>query len=98
MRTRSASDRARHFAHDRAANAVRMTVGQNALRGSGPGKKCAFYDALSRVGWPDRRVDRLCITCCCSPHLPHHAGCPTRFLHAGKCTGETLTLILSHQG
>ena len=26
MRTRSASDRARHFAHDRAANAVRMTL------------------------------------------------------------------------
>jgi hypothetical protein len=48
----------------RPVSAVRMTAGHNALRGSGPGQKPAFDDALARVGCPDRRIDRLCITCC----------------------------------
>src|SRR5580698_10923630 len=53
-----------------------MTAGHNALRGSGPGQKLAFDDAMARVGCPDRRIDRLCVTCC-SPSQPlHHAGCP----------------------
>jgi hypothetical protein len=55
-----------------------MTAGHNALRGSGPGQKLAFDDAMARVGCPDRRIDRLCVTCC-SPSQPlHHAGCPAR--------------------
>ena len=41
-----------------------MTAGHNALRGSGPVQKHAFDDALAHVGCPDRRIDRLCITCC----------------------------------
>jgi hypothetical protein len=41
-----------------------MTAGHNALRGSGPGQKDAFDDAMAQVGCPDRRIDRLCITCC----------------------------------
>ena len=53
----------------RPVSAVRMTAGHNALRGSGPGQKPAFDDALARVGCPDRRIDRLCITCC-SPSQP----------------------------
>ena len=40
------------------------TAGHNALRGSGPGQKRAFDNALAQVGCPDRRIDRLCITCC----------------------------------
>jgi hypothetical protein len=58
----------------RPVDAVHMTAGHNALRGSGPGQKPAFDNALAHVGCPDRRIDRLCITCC-SPFQPsHHAG------------------------
>ena len=46
--------------------AVHMTAGHNALRGSGPGQKPAFENAVAQVGCPDRRIDRLCITCCSS--------------------------------
>src|SRR5438477_5154344 len=49
-----------------------MTAGHNAFRGSGPGQKLAFDDAMAQVGCPDRRIDRLCITCC-SPSQPSHA-------------------------
>jgi len=65
-----------------------MTAGHNALRGSGPGQKLAFDDALALVGCPDRRVDRLCITCC-SPSQPlRHAGYPARDLvYAASVTG-----------
>src|SRR6478735_6041184 len=48
----------------RPVDAVHMTAGHNALRGSGPGQKLAFDNALAQVGCPDRRIDRLCITCC----------------------------------
>ena len=48
----------------RPLSAVHMTAGHNALRGSGPGHKHAFDNALAQVGCPDRRIDRLCITCC----------------------------------
>ena len=44
--------------------AVHTTAGHNALRGSGPGQKDAFDNAMAQVGCPDRRIDRLCITCC----------------------------------
>src|SRR6516225_6809305 len=37
--------------------AVHMTAGHNALRGSGPGQKAAFEDAVAQVGCPDRRID-----------------------------------------
>ena len=48
----------------RPVSAVHVTAGHNALRGSGPGQKRAFDNALARVGCPDRQIDRLCITCC----------------------------------
>ena len=57
----------------RPLSAVDMTAGHNALRGSGPGQKDAFNDALARVGCPDRRIDRLCFTCCSPFQLSHHA-------------------------
>jgi len=55
--------------------AVHMTAGHNALRGSGPGQKPAFDNALAHVGCPDRRIDRLCITGCLPSQPSHHAGC-----------------------
>src|SRR5215471_8607862 len=58
--------------------AVHMTAGHNALCGSGPGQNRAFKDAVAHVGCPDRRIDRLCITCC-SPSQPSH--------HAANATG-----------
>jgi hypothetical protein len=50
----------------------------NALRGSGPGQKDAFDDAMAQVGCSDRRIDRLCITCCSrsSPCLASLVGDP----------------------
>jgi hypothetical protein len=35
--------------------AVHVTAGHNALRGSGPGQKLAFDNALAQAGCPDRR-------------------------------------------
>jgi hypothetical protein len=57
----------------RPVDAVHMTAGHNALRGSGPGQKLAFDNALAQVGCPDRRIDRLCITCCSPSQPSHHA-------------------------
>jgi hypothetical protein len=39
--------------------AVHMTAGHNAFRGSGPGQKPGFDNALALVGCPDRRIGRL---------------------------------------
>ena len=57
----------------RPLDAVHMTAGHNALRGSGPGQNPAFDNALALVGCPDRRIDRLCITCCSPSQPSHHA-------------------------
>src|ERR1700751_1184754 len=54
--------------------AVHMTAGHNALRGSGPGQDRAFKDSVALMGCPDRRIDRLCITCCSSSQPSHHTG------------------------
>ena len=62
----------------RPTSAVHMTAGHNALRGSGPDRKPAFENASGQVGCPDRRNDRLCITCCWPSQPSHHVGCPTR--------------------
>jgi hypothetical protein len=59
----------------RPLDAVHMTAGHNALRRSGPGQNLAFEDAVAQVGCPDRRIDRLCITCCSPSQPSHHAGC-----------------------
>ena len=60
----------------RPLDAAHMAAGHNALRGSGPGQKHAFENAMALVGCPDRRIDRLCITCCSSSQPSHHASCP----------------------
>ena len=43
----------------RPLDAVHMTAGHNALRGSGPGQKPSFKNALADVSSPDRRIGRL---------------------------------------
>jgi hypothetical protein len=80
----------------RPVGAVHMTAGHNALRGSGPGQKPAFDNALAQVGCPDRRIDRLCITCCSSSQPSHHAGCPARSRLCRKRDGFLIVLALGH--
>src|ERR1700730_8955777 len=46
-----------------------MTAGHIALRRIRSQSKAHIRDALARVGCPDRRIDRLCITCCSSSQL-----------------------------
>jgi hypothetical protein len=58
----------------RPLSAAHEAAGHNALRGSGPGQKHAFDNAMAQVGCPDRRIDRLCITCCSPSQPSHHAG------------------------
>jgi hypothetical protein len=58
----------------RPISAAHEAAGHNALRGSGPGQKLAFDNAVALVGCPDRRIDRLCITCCLPFQPSHHAG------------------------
>jgi hypothetical protein len=79
-------------------NAVHMTAGHNALRGSGSGQNRAFDNAMAQVGCPDRRIDRLCITCCSPSQPSHHAGCPARSRLPRKCDGLLVALALGHHG
>src|SRR3954447_23027698 len=80
----------------RPLDAVHMTAGHNALRGSGPGQKLAFDNAVAHVGCPDRRIDRLCITCCSPSQPPHHVGCPTRSRLRRKRGGFFVSLAPCH--
>jgi hypothetical protein len=73
-----------------------MTAGHNALRGSGPGQKDAFDDAVARVGCPDRRIDRLCITCCSPSQPSHHIGCPMRSRSSRERSGFFVAFALGH--
>ena len=82
----------------RPVSAVRMTAGHNALRGSGPGQKPAFCDALAHVGRPDRRIDRLCITCCSPSQPSHRAGHPARPRSRRKGDRFLVALALGHHG
>src|SRR5271167_357568 len=79
-------------------DAVHMTAGHNALRGSGPDQTLAFDNASTQVGCPDRRIDRLCITCCSPSQPSHHAGCPARSRLSRKRDGFLVSLAPSHHG
>jgi hypothetical protein len=81
-----------------AFNAAHMTAGHNALRGSGPDQQLAFKNALARVGCPDRRIDRLCITCCSPSQPTHHAGYPARSRLSRKRDGFLVSLAPGHHG
>jgi hypothetical protein len=73
----------------RPISAVHVTAGHNALRGSGPGQKHAFDNAVAQVGCPDRRIDRLCITCCSPFPTITSRRMPGRdLLHAASATGS----------
>ena len=78
-------------------DAVHTTAGHNALRGSGPDRKPAFDNAWGQLGCPDRRIDRLCITCCSSSQPSHHAGCPARSRLCRKRDGFLIVLALGHR-
>ena len=80
----------------RPLSAVHVTAGHNALRGSGPGQKDAFDDALAHVGCPDRRIDRLCITCCSPSQPSHHTGCPMRSGSRRQRSGLLVSLAFGH--
>ncbi len=80
----------------RPLRAVHMTAGHNALRGSGPGQKGAFDNALALVGCPDRRIDRLCITCCSPSQPSHHIGCPMRSRSRHERGGFFVAFALGH--
>jgi hypothetical protein len=83
----------------RPSDAVHMTAGHNALRGSGPDQKHAFdSNAVAQVGCPDRRIDRLCITCCSPSQPSHHAGCPARSRLPSKRHGFPVSLASGHHG
>src|SRR5580704_1303526 len=77
-------------------SAAHMAAGHNALRGSGPDRKPAFDHASGRLGCPDRRIDRLCITCCSSSQPSHRAGCPARSRLRRKRDGFLVPLTLGH--
>ena len=68
-------------------DAVHMTAGHNALRGSGPGQNLAFDNAVAHVGCPDRRIDRLCITCCSLSNLHITPGARRDLVYAASATG-----------
>jgi hypothetical protein len=72
----------------RPLGAVHMTAGHNALRGSGPGQKPAFEDAMAQVGCPDRRIDRLCFTCCSPSQPSRRARWLARSGYAASATGS----------
>ena len=80
----------------RPVDAVHMTAGHNALRGSGPGQKLAFDNALAQMGCPDRRIDRLCITCCSPSQPSHHTGCPMRSRSRRERSGFFVAFAPSH--
>src|SRR6202162_2910413 len=80
----------------RPVGAVHMTAGHNALRGSGPDQTPAFDYAMALLGCPDRRIDRLCITCCSSSQPSHHAGCPARSRLCRKRDGFLVAFAPGH--
>ena len=82
----------------RPVSAVHVTAGHNAFRGSGPGQKLAFDNAVAHVGCPDRRIDRLCITCCSPSQPSHRAGYPARSRSRRECDGLLVMLALGHHG
>src|SRR5262245_48876734 len=82
----------------RPVSAAHKAAGHNALRGSGPGQKPAFDNALAHVGCSDRRIDRLCITCCPPSHPSQPAGLAARSRLRRKCDGFFVAITPGHHG
>src|SRR5262249_18473764 len=75
----------------RPVSAAHKAADHNALRGSGPGQNRAFKDAVALMGCPDRRIDRLCITCCSSSNLhitPARCDLVRPLTRPGSCTAH----------
>src|SRR5262245_18936785 len=77
--------------------AVHMTAGHNALPRIRSRSKARNRDALAQVGCPDRRIDRLCITCCWASQPSHHAGC-RRDRSRRECDGFLVAITSGHHG
>src|SRR5262245_50495768 len=75
--------------------AVHMTAGHNALPRIRSRSKARNRDALAQVGCPDRRIDRLCITCCWASQPSHHAGC-RRDRSRRECDGFLVAITSGH--
>jgi hypothetical protein len=43
---------------------------------------------MAQMGCPDRRIDRLCITCCSPSQPSRHAGCPADLVYRASATGN----------
>jgi hypothetical protein len=67
--------------------AVHMTAGHNAFRGSGPGQKPGFDNALALVGCPDRRIGRLHYVLFALPTFISRR-CRRDLGHAARATGS----------
>ena len=80
----------------RPVSAVLMTAGHNALRGSGPSQKHTFEDAMARVGCPDRRIDRHCITCCSPPNRHVTPGSAARSRLRRESGGFLVAFVPGH--
>ena len=61
MRLENGSELARDIFTSQSASADQVPV------------KARIRDALALVGCPNRRIDRLCITCCSPSQPSHHA-------------------------
>jgi hypothetical protein len=72
----------------RPVSAVHVTAGHNALRGSGPGQKRAFDNALAHVGCPDRRIDRSALRAVRPPNLHITPDGRRDLVHAASAAGS----------
>ena len=95
------SSRLQHWSEQpcvRPLSAAHLAAGHNALRGSGPGHKRAFEDAVAQVGCPDRQIDRLCITCCSPFPTVTSRRMPDATSSHPKRGGLPVAAALRHQG
>jgi hypothetical protein len=65
-----------------------MTAGHNALRGSGPGQKPAFNDAMAQVGCPDRQIDGSALRAVRPPNLHITPDRQRDLVYAASATGS----------
>src|SRR5215831_4975208 len=76
---------------------VHMTAGHNALPRIRSRSKARIRAALAQVGCPDRRIDRLCITCCW-PSQPSHHAVGRRDRSRREYEGFPVAITSSHHG
>src|SRR5260370_3504436 len=74
-------------------DAVNMTAGHNAPRGSGPDQTPAFDNASTQLGCPYRRIDRLC-SAVRPPNLHITPVLPPKLLYTASSTGPVYPLPL----